>query len=102
MATRGARRQQTCRIKECITVIPTELEDKILRLYRAEKWLPNTIATQLQVHHSTVRRVLNHAGVLAAPRRPSRLDPFMPLIREVLQAYPNLRSSRIYTMLQER
>jgi transposase len=83
-------------------VIPTELEDKILRLYRAEKWLPNTIATQLQVHHSTVRRVLNRAGVLAAAKRPSRLDPFMPLMREVLQAYPNLRSTRIYTMLQER
>jgi hypothetical protein len=102
MAARGARGAETGQTKECITVIPTELEDKILRLYRAEKWLPNTIATQLQVHHSTVRRVLNRAGVLAAAKRPSRLDPFMPLILEVLKAYPNLRSTRIYTMLQER
>ena len=67
-------------------MIPTELEDKILRLYRAEKWLPNTIATQLRVHHSTVKRVLNRAGVLAASKRPSRLASFMPLIREVLEA----------------
>ena len=83
-------------------MIPTELEDKILRLHHAEKWLPNTIAAQLDVHHSTVRRVLNKAGVLASAKRVSRLDPFMPLIREVLAAYPNLRASRIYTMLQER
>lgn len=83
-------------------MIPSELEDKILRLHRAEKWPPNTIATQLGVHHSTVRRVLNRAGVLAPSKRASRLDPFLPLIREVLTAYPNLRSTRIHTMLQER
>lgn len=95
-------RGPTLQTKGFITVIPSELEDKILRLHRAEKWLPNTIATQLGVHHSAVKRVLNRAGVLASGKRASRLDPFMPLIREVLAAYPNLRSTRIYTMLQER
>jgi transposase len=99
---RGTQRLKTLQTKECSTVIPSELEDKILRLHRAEKWLPNTIATQLEIHHSTVRRVLNRAGVLAPGKRASRLDPFMPLIREVLAAYPNLRATRIYTMLQER
>lgn len=39
-------------------MISGELEAMILRLYHAEKWRIGTIATQVGVHHSTVRRVL--------------------------------------------
>ncbi len=39
-------------------MIAPELEAKIVRLHHAEKWRVGTLARQLGVHHSTVRRVL--------------------------------------------
>jgi transposase len=77
---------------------------EILRLYHAERWRPGTIARQLGVHHTTVRRVLVQAG--QAPgldsARPSMVDPFVPLIRTTLEKYPTLRASRLYAMVRER
>ena len=46
--------------------IPRALEAEIERLHYAEKWPIGTIATQLRVHHETVRRVLAQAGVPVA------------------------------------
>jgi len=85
-------------------VIAKEKEAEILRLYHAEKWLVGTIAEQLGVHHTTVQRVLGQAGVdpkVVAPR-PSMVDAFEPFLREQLQKYPTLRSSRLFAMLKER
>ena len=63
-----------------------------------------TLARQLGVHHNTVRRVLAQAG--QAPGlvsvRPSLVDPFVPLIRAMLEKYPTLRASRLYAMVRER
>ena len=52
-------------------VTPPEIEAQILRYYHAEKWRIGTIATQLHVHHSVVRRVLTQAGLPRSgpPRR---------------------------------
>ena len=44
-------------------MIPLELEAKILRLYRAEKWKVGTISRELGVHHDVVRRVLRQGGI---------------------------------------
>jgi transposase len=77
---------------------------EILRLHHAEKWKPGTIARQLGVHHTTVRRVLAEAG--QAPglisARASMADPFLPLIRATLEKYPTLRASRLYAMVRSR
>ena len=84
--------------------IPRATEVDILRLSAVEKWPVGTIASQLGVHHSVVRRVLDQHG-LPAPRvqpRPSMLDPFVPFIRETLAKYPKLRASRLYVMARER
>ena len=56
-------------------------EAEVLRLYHAEHWPIGTIARQLLLHHSTVRRVLAQAGVPVAHKapRPSLADPFIPL-----------------------
>jgi len=85
-------------------MIPPRLEADILRLYHAEKWRVGTIAAQLGVHHSTVRRVLVQAGVPAAKRsiRPSIADPFLPFIHTTLEKYPKLCASRLYQMVRER
>jgi transposase len=85
-------------------MISNEREAEILRLFHAEKWRIGTIATQLGIHHSTVQRVLGHAGLdprLASPR-PSMLDPYKPFILETLTKYPNLRASRVFQMIHER
>ena len=86
-----------------MTVSP-ELEAQILRYYHAEKWRIGTIATQLGVHYSTVARVLSQAGLprIGHPPRPSQLDPYLPFIRQTLEAFPSLTASRLYAMVRER
>lgn len=85
-------------------MIPKELENKILRLHFAEKWPIGTIAKQVGVHHSTVRRVLSQHGVVEAraTQRPSIAEPFIPFIVETLERFPSLTASRLYEMVRER
>ncbi len=82
----------------------SELEARILRYYHAEHWRVGTIAAQLGVHHGTVTRILAQAGLprLDAARRPGRLDPYLPFIRDTLTQFPTLTASRLYVMVQER
>jgi transposase len=85
-------------------VIPSDREAQILRYHHVEKWPIGTIARQLHVHHSVVRRVLAQAGL---PRgggspRPSRLEPFLPFILQTLEKFPTLAASRLYAMVCER
>lgn len=85
-------------------MISRELEAEILRLHHAEGWPVGTLARQLRVHHSTVRRVLGQAGVPAAHHysRPLMVEPFVPFIQATLERYPTLRASRLYRMVRER
>ena len=85
-------------------MIPRALEAEILRLYHAEHWPIGTIARQLRVHHSTVRRVLAQAGVpiLQPTVRASLIEPYRAFINQILTAYPTLRASRLYHMVRER
>ena len=85
-------------------MIDSETESKILRLHFAEKWPIGTIAAQLGVHHSTVRRVLVRAGVPEAKRssRASMVEPFLPFVLGMLEKYPQLTASRLYQMVRER
>lgn len=84
-------------------MISPEQEAHILRLFHAERWPVGTIAREVGLHHTTVRRVLAQAGqepVLLV--RPSMADPYMPFIREQLEKYPKLHASRLYHMAKER
>ena len=81
-------------------VMPPDIEAQILRFYHAEKWTMGTIARQLHIHHSVVRRVLSQAGlprVGPAPRA-SKIDAYLPFIRQTLEAFPTLTASRLYVM----
>jgi transposase len=85
-------------------VIPAELEAEILRLHYAERWPIGTIARQLGLHHSTVRRVLAQAGI-AAGRQSSRrsiADPYLDFIAQTLERYPRLSAARLFAMVQGR
>ncbi len=84
--------------------VSSELEAAILRYYHVEKWKIGTIARQLQVHHSTVRRVLmsNGAQKVRGGTKPLLIDPYLPFILEILAKYPNLTASRLYGMVKAR
>lgn len=85
-------------------MITPEKEAEILRLHLAEKWPVGTIAKQLGLHHTTIRRALHQGGIEGAAllMRRSKIDPFVPLIRETFEKYPGLRASRLYQMAKER
>jgi transposase len=85
-------------------MISAELEAAILRLYHAEKWRIGTVAAQLGVHHTTVRRVLAQAQIPAGRQsiRPSIADPYLSFIVATLETYPRLRASRLYEMVRQR
>src|SRR5216684_3834611 len=95
---------RTATEEDLAVAIPPEPEAQILRYYHVEKWRVGTIARQLGVHHGTVARVLTQAGLpaLGRPVRPSRIDPYLPFIREILERFPTLAASRLYVMAHER
>src|SRR5882757_6881418 len=77
-------------------VTPPDIEAQILRFYHAEKWTMGTIARQLHMHHSVVQRVLAQAGLprVGPPPRPSKIDAYLPFIRQTLESYPTLTRLR--------
>jgi transposase len=85
-------------------MIPDELAQRILRLHLVENWRVGTIARQVGVHHSTVRRVLRDHGL--GPKlpftRPSMIDPYLPFIQQTLEKYPTLPASSLYDMVVQR
>ena len=84
-------------------MISPQIESEILRLFHAEKWLIGTIAGQLGIHPSVVRRVLAQDGVPEPKRsRSTRLDPFIPLITATWKQYPKLSARRLYEMCRQR
>lgn len=83
--------------------IPKETEERILRLHFVEKWKTGTIAKQLGVHYSTVRRVLHDEGIATRVcERVSMVDSYLPFMQQTLQEYPALPASRLYEMVKER
>jgi transposase len=84
--------------------ISKELEAKILRYHYAEHWRVGTITAQLGIHHSVVQRVLSQAGVPKSERqqRPSKIDPYLPLIIDTLNQYPKLTAARLFEMMKVR
>jgi transposase len=75
----------------------------IRRLYFAELWKIGTIASELGVHRDTVRSAIE-TDPLHRPRRlrPSRLDPYIPFLRETLERHPRLRATRLLEMIRQR
>lgn len=84
--------------------ISEELRANILRYHHVEKWKVGTISRQLQVHHSTIKRVLSETGVSKCQLlvKDSMIDPFLPFILSTLERFPRLCASRLYDMVKER
>jgi len=77
-----------------------EMAATIVRLARVEHWPVGTIARELGIHHDAVERVLelDEVGPKASIKRPSRVDGYVPFIREIWAKHPRLCASRIYQM----
>lgn len=85
-------------------MISAELRAEIRRLFYAEHWKVGTIVAALGVHADTVRRAIElerFQSAVARPR-PTKLDVYLPFIRETLERYPRLCATRIYQMLRPR
>ncbi len=85
-------------------MVELELEAQVLRLFHAEKWPINTIADQLNIHHSVVERVLEQDGLPRPTRKVpvSIVDPYVPFMVKTLKKYPRLCASRLHEMVRER
>jgi transposase len=85
-------------------MVTPEIEAHVLRLFHAEKWPVNTIADQLDIHHSVVERVLEQDGLPRPARKVpvSIVEPYVPFIVQTLKKYPRLCASRLYEMVHER
>ena len=84
-------------------MLDAETIARIRRLYYAEHWKIGTIVNQLGVHRDAVIRALERAGMTQRrAQRQRQIDPFLPFIRETLERYPTLRSTRLHQMLVER
>jgi transposase len=85
-------------------MITPELRAEIRRLFFAEHWKVGTIVTALAVHPDAVKRAIeiDRFQFHGARPRPTKLDPYLPLIRETLEKYPRLRATRLCEMLRDR
>ena len=85
-------------------MITPEQHAEIRRLYYGEHWKVGTIAAALGVHHDTVRAAIAHdtQTVRRGTCRATRLDPYLPFIRDTLAQYPRLRATRLFEMVRPR
>jgi transposase len=85
-------------------MITPEQHAEIRRLYYGEHWTVGTIAAALGVHHDTVRAAIAHdtQGVRRGTCRATKLDPYLPVIRDTLAHYPRLRATRLFEMVKAR
>ncbi len=74
----------------------------IRHLYFSERWKVGTIAAQMGLHHQTVAAAIAEDIMVTTVSRPSQLDPYSEFMRQTLEQYPRLRSTRLFQMLRER
>lgn len=85
-------------------MIAPALHAEIRRLFYAEHWRIDTIATTLGVHHDTVRHAVESERFIRPGRqvRPSALDPYKAFLTATLEQYPRLRATRLWAMVRGR
>lgn len=89
-----------------MTMIPPDIQAEILALYFGAKIGTRAIAKRLGINRKAVRRVVDNRKVSLKPEmapgpRPSILDPYKPLIAEMLKRDPYLKSSRILQQVRK-
>ena len=83
-------------------MIDPEVRVQIRRYFYAEHWKVGTIAEALRLHPDTVRRAIEVERFHRAEQlRASMLDPYLPFMRQTLEAHPRLCATRLEQMLRE-
>jgi len=84
-------------------MISKEQAAEIMRLHLVEHWPVESIAKELHLHHSVIRRVLAQRGLAqASVVRASKLDAYLLFMKETLEQHPKLHASRLFRMCEER
>lgn len=84
--------------------VSDDLKAKILRYHHVEKWRVGTIARQLHVHYSVVKRVLSENGISKSIfiKKELLITPYLSFIMDTLKIYPDLTAARLYDMVKSR
>ena len=88
-----------------------ELENLVVTRHRAG-WSARSLAKELGISRNTVRRIVEkyrqqreqgHDLLANKPRVPrvSKLDEYVPKIKQLLQTYPNIKGQRVFEELQQ-
>jgi transposase len=83
-------------------VIDRETAVRIRHLHFAEHWRVGTIASELGLHHETVRAALGEGIKTLPAARPRQVDPYVEFLRQTLEQHPQLRATRLFQMIRER
>jgi transposase len=84
-------------------MIDPEVRVQIRRYFYAEHWKIGTIAQALGLHPDTVRRAIEVERFHRAEQlRATMLDPYLPFVRQTLEAHPRLCATRLHQMLRDR
>ena len=84
-------------------MIDPEVRVQIRRYFYAEHWKVGTIAQALKLHPDTVRRAIEVERFHRAEQlRATMLDPYLPFVRQTLEAHPRLCATRLHQMLRDR
>jgi transposase len=84
-------------------MIDSETRVQICRFYFAEHWKVGTIAAELHIHPDTVRRAIDvEKSHNVMFQRATLVAPYLPFLRETLEAHPRLCVTRLYRMLEDR
>lgn len=86
-----------------------EMEHLLVTMH-AQGWTIRALCRYFKIGRNTVRRILRknkarrdggHSLLVPKLPRGSKLDPFMPRIKELLATYPDITGVRLFEELQE-
>ena len=86
------------------SLVSADLQSKILSMHYGAKMGVRTIARELGLNRKTVRNIVLRRKVnlvRTGVTRPSILDPYKPIIEEILKNHPTIPSATIFLRLRE-
>jgi transposase len=85
-------------------MVNAEIQAEIRRMFHVDHMTVHGISRGLRVSRDVVRRVLSiqRYNPQVLHKRFSKLDPFVPLIEEIVEKNPRIRATRLRALLMER
>lgn len=85
-------------------MVNAEIQAEIRRMFHVDHMKVYAISRDLRVSRDVVRRVLSiqRFDPHRSCERSSKLDPYVPLMEEILAKHPRIRSTRLCTLIKER